>query len=181
MAIQYLHKDSDDSEMKPLLRTWVRDQVKLKIDPYNIPHVITLLKESKSGEWVVAETEFFSCLIHCESQLGQDLLKLIYELDGNGVGIVIIPEKKGKLGFSIGLDDEIDCYYQFKKSAGTDKGYLDCSLFKHCNDDTPRMLEAKNILKSKLSDTVSVDKQESPKNSRASKKAETNGKAPTKT
>lgn len=178
MAIQYLHKETDDSEMKPLLRSWCKEQVKNKIDPYGIPHIVTLLKQSKSKEWVVIETEFFSCLIHAESQLGQELIKLIYELRGDGVGIVIIPEKKGKLGFSVGLDDEVDVFYEYKKLMGVEEGYLDCSTFKHTSDDTPRMLDAKRILKTPLPEIVSVIEAQEDFLDSQRPELQTNGKAP---
>lgn len=122
MAIKYLHQDSQESTSsdKPLLRNWCKEQVKAGNDPYEQSLVIRCLKESKSGEWLIAELDECSTLIPAKSEIGKNLLELMPKLKGEGNALVVIPHKKGKLGFSVGLDDEFRVYYKWNE----DEEYL---------------------------------------------------------
>lgn len=138
MTIKYLHQDSTEqgSDDKPLLRNWCKSEVKAGREPYENPLTIRSLKESRSGEWVIAETNDAIALIPAKSQLGKDLIDLMPRLNGEGNRMVIIPHKKGKLGFSVGVDSEIKVHYRWNP----DEEYLWCS-----GRDTPPQPEASRI------------------------------------
>lgn len=122
MAVKYLHQDSQESTSsdKPLLRNWCKEQVKAGNEPYEKSLVVRCLKESKSGEWLIAELDECSTLIPAKSEIGKNLLDLMPKLKGEGNALVVIPHKKGKLGFSVGLDDEFRVYYKWDE----DEEYL---------------------------------------------------------
>lgn len=138
MTINYLHQDSPEggSDDKPLLRNWCKDQVKAGNEPYENPLTIRGLKESRNGEWLVAELNQAIALIPTKAQVGRELLALMPKLSGMGNRLVIIPHKKGKLGFSVGVDDSLQVHYKWNP----DEEYLWCS-----GRDTPPQPETPEI------------------------------------
>jgi len=115
MTITYLHQDSQEggSDNLPLLRNWCKTEVKAGRDPYEQKQVIHCIKVSKSGEWVVLETKTCVALVNMGSDLGTQLAQLHTQLKGEGYALVLVPHKKGKLGFSVGLDEETKVYYKY--------------------------------------------------------------------
>lgn len=104
----------------PLLRNYCKQQIKAGNNPYEEPIQVRCLKVSKSGEWVIAETDVCVALVNTGSTLGSTLEELITQLKGEGYALVLIPHKKGKLGFSVGLDEELTVYYKYD----TEEEYL---------------------------------------------------------
>lgn len=145
MTIQYIHQDSEKQtrDELPLLRNWCKDQIKEKNDPYEKPLQVRCLKVSKSGEWVIVEMDVAVALVNTGSELGSNLEELITQLKGEGSALVIIPHKKGKLGFSVGLDTETTVFYKFD----TEEEYLWITN-KHVPPTKPYQgLSASDILK----------------------------------
>lgn len=167
MTINYLHQDSQEqggSDL-PLLKNWCKDQTKEGKDPYEQPLTIRGLKESRSGEWLVAELSKCIALIPAKSVVGKSLLELMPKLSGMGNRLVIIPHKKGKLGFSVGVDDSIQVHYKWNE----DENYLWCS-----GRDTPPQLEASGITLEAIMSPTSpqVSEKGQPKNGRGKPKEE---------
>jgi hypothetical protein len=138
MTIKYLHQDSSEggSDDKPLLRNWCKSETKAGREPYEQPLTVRGLKESRSGEWLVAELNECTALIPAKSDLGKNLLDLMPQLKGEGNRLVVIPHKKGKLGFSVGVDDSIKVHYRWN----SEEEYLWCS-----GRDTPPIPETPSI------------------------------------
>ncbi len=126
MSIKYIHQDisEDTPEKLPLIRDYCKKQDSLGIEVYEIPQIIRCLTQSKNAEWIKVDTDRCTGLVHADSSLGKTLIKLIGTLKGKGKALVIIPHKKGKLGFSIGIDDELTVFYSYNNPDGYKQGYL---------------------------------------------------------
>lgn len=161
MTIEFIHQDSQEgsTEGLPLLRNWCKQEVKAGRQPYEEPIQVRCVKVSKSGEWVIVETDVCVALVNTGSSLGSNLEELITQLRGEGYALVLVPHKKGKLGFSVGLDKETTVFYKYD----TEEEYLWVTN-KHAKPTKPvKGLSAGDILKtsppsnpSKESDTDSL-------------------------
>lgn len=166
MAIQYLHQDTSEQESddKPLLRNWCKSETKAGRDPYEQPLTIRGLKESRSGDWVIAELHEAIALIPSKSQIGKDLLDLMPKLSGEGNRLVVVPHKKGKLGFSVGVDDSVRVNYKWNP----DEEYLWCS-----GRDTPPQPETPSITLESIMTPTSPQPSGSESNGKAKGKRST--------
>lgn len=101
----------------PLLREWVKGQVALGIEVYEIPISLRELKLSSSEDWVICSNNDFAALVSTKSILGKSLRDLIDTLSGEGNQLVIIPKKSGKLGFGIAVDSSLKAWYSRQKES----------------------------------------------------------------
>lgn len=101
----------------PLLREWVKEQVTLGIEVYEIPISLRELKLSSNEDWVICSSNDFAALVSTKSILGKSLRDLIDTLSGEGNQIVIIPKKSGKLGFGIAIDSSLKAWYSRQKES----------------------------------------------------------------
>lgn len=101
----------------PLLREWVKEQVALGIEVYEVPISLRELKLSSSEDWVICSSNDFAALASTKSALGKSLLDLINTLSGEGNQLVIVPKKSGKLGFGIAVDSDLKAWYSRQKDS----------------------------------------------------------------
>ncbi len=144
MAFKALFQEevTESSGQLPLVRKWVKAQVKEGNNPYEIPLEIRSMKVSGSGDWVIIETDQCSGLVNTKSQLGRQLEQLIPTLKGEGKMLVLLPQKSGKLGFSIGVDDEQKVHYKYNE----EEEYLWINRDKVPQVETVSSLTSENIL-----------------------------------
>lgn len=105
------------SDSLPLLRQWVKDQVRLGIEVYEVPISLRELKVSSSEDWVICSSDEFVALVSTKAILGKSLIDLIDTLNGEGNQLVIVPKKSGKLGFSIAVDSDLKAWYSRQKDS----------------------------------------------------------------
>lgn len=146
----YQDNTNSSSEKKPLLREYAKNQEKSGFPIWEEPQRILGMYQSKSQDWIILETESFIALVHGNSQLGEDLLNLIKNLKGYCNALLIIPHKKGKLGFSIAIDDEIQTYTAGNQEKDTERPYIWFSL------------DFTGVAKKETSNALSLDKIQRP-------------------
>lgn len=101
----------------PLLRDWVKSQLGLGIEVYEVPISLRELKLSTSEDWVICSSNDFAALVSTKSVLGKSLRDLIDTLTGEGNQLVIVPKKSGKLGFGIAVDSSLKAFYSRQKDS----------------------------------------------------------------
>jgi hypothetical protein len=169
MAFKLLFEEevSNSNEELPLVRAWCKAQTKQDKDPYEKPLEIQCIKISKSGDWVIVETRVCVGLINIRSALGKNLEELIPTLKGKGKRLVLLPQKKGKLGFSIGIDDEHEAWYRWN----SEEEYLWINRDKAPQTEEKPTLTAESILLP-VSPSISGTKAKG----KSDNKAESNGR-----
>lgn len=110
---------SESSGQLPLVRQWCKEQIKADKDPYENPLELRSIRVSGNGDWVIADTSVCSGLINAKSALGKNLMELIPTLNGEGKALMLLPMRKGKLGFEIGVDDELKAWYHWRADEDT--------------------------------------------------------------
>ena len=136
MSYTIIAEDKSASPQRDLLcRDWCKAQIKAGRDPYQSGHLVTSLKLSKNEEWVVISTNEFSALAPAQSTIGTTLIGIMEQVRPVATVtsylakfLMVVPQKKGKLGFAIAISDDEMGRWRWKK---------DDEYFHICRDKAP--------------------------------------------
>lgn len=99
--------------------------------------ILTNVRESRTGDWLVLECKAFVCFAHTDSEIFKQLIDLFNDLiinhydEGSRNALELIPQPKSKNGFNLEFIEDKYRFYSATDNSGVEYGF-------HCSVDAKR-------------------------------------------